>query len=1630
MTHSPTMKKPTCSLLFLFVTLVSFAQANLFTMQSRTDSRIEIQQVFTGNSILKPFTDAKPICGLAISGTIILHSDTSIVRVILSDDQNNEYLVLEANSLLTDSMSFSIEEYGEETALINNIIPSSLIVEVNDAIFIFQEITISRQDIYAKQAKGDLFREQVRQKIRIINENLENRNIPWIAGETSMAFLTYSEKKAYFGDKLPNLYGFEYYTGGIFVMPGVLETEKNTSIQNIKGLSDSPYVKEFSWRDVHGQNWVTPVKNQGGCGSCWAFAATGATELMVNLYYNRHLDLNLAEQQLVSCSGAGSCNGGWTYKAVQFIRDHGIAEEACFPYKASNISCSGMCSDPEETIKIGAFKNNLSRTIENYKKVVLSGAATIAILPWRHSIGLVGFKTLYAGDRVYVKSSTESRWVNIDSNSPLIGMTAWLIKNSWGTSWGSGGYAYVVTNMSDIYPNDPSLLAGAITSKQFSFNDIICTDNDGDGYYCWGSGTKPPHCPDCPDSPDGDDSDACFGPRDEYGNLQSFYAPEPYAGDKTIFEGEPVPDLTAVGEYIRWYSDYGLTDLVYEGASFATGHASRGIYTYYVTQTLSECQSPPKAVHLIILEGITPPTTEDVEVCHGDHRLLNATGENIRWYSDIALIHLIHEGNTYSPVVTETGIYDFYVTQTIEGIESPSATATYTIKQPPGPIDAEDKVFCSDEGLFMYAYGDSIKWYTKEFSDELYDARNGRTYKIVTIGGQVWMAENLDIGVQIQGSDESSDNGIIEKYYYNDDTSVGELYGGLYQWNEMMNYSHEEGAQGVCPDGWHIPTNDEWKILEMELGMSPDDVDVLGLRGTDQGLQLSSGGSSGFDALMAGKRQPDGSFFSLEYYVTYWNSSEYNRTISVFFDQIYASKSEFDPLENGYSVRCIMNDSKFVKEGKRLDVSDYETGEYTFRVTNTYEGCESDPDTVRLIIRDTPSTPIVDDFEFCMGKDVPILEAQGENIKWYPELPETTFIDERDNQEYKMVRIGNQVWMGQNLDYGVQIPGSQESANNGIIEKYYYNDDPVLGPELGGLYQWDELMNYSNVENTQGICPAGWDVPSNGDWIRLETELGMNQAEATIIDQRGTDQGTQLKAGGSSGFEALMAGKRSPDGSFGSLEYTTFWNSTGCNRTLSSNFDGIFASKSKYDTVTNGFSVRCIMNDSAFVSEGTHYYPEIDQPGIYQFSVTQTVEGCESDRAYCSVLISEKPLPPQGISLTICEGEGLDTIEVGGENISWYSDPGLDTLIRTGNHYLPDNLTPGTHLFYVTQSTIYCESDPALIELIIKPAPEEPLASDVSVCYGDTVPDLSALGEQIQWYGDPDLKELLHTGPEFATGMTDTGTYIYYITQTFQECESPVKEVDLKIIELPEAPFTNDIQICEGEEIPVLVGGGEGIRWYDSPDLIKVIYTGKEFMPLLEEPGSFNYFITQTVQGCEGPAHMVSVKIVEDPVIDLGEDTLILVDQSILLGPYPVEYQYLWSNTSTDPFYLVSGSLAGTGEHIISVQVSNSGCIYKDTIRITVQDNAGVFVNDPGEYIRVYPNPTSDIIYVQFERDISSEVRLELFESRGAIVQRIRTRDIQMIREHPFSIELRGTGIYYLIISIDENTYHYKVVKL
>jgi uncharacterized protein (TIGR02145 family)/prepilin-type N-terminal cleavage/methylation domain-containing protein len=180
----------------------------------------------------------------------------------------------------------------------------------------------------------------------------------------------------------------------------------------------------------------------------------------------------------------------------------------------------------------------------------------------------------------------------------------------------------------------------------------------------------------------------------------------------------------------------------------------------------------------------------------------------------------------------------------------------------------------------------------------------------LAIGSQLWAKTNLNVGTMVTGATAQTNNSTLEKYCYSNTESNCTTYGGLYQWDEAMQYVTTNGAQGICPAGSHIPSDNDWKILEVQLGITQAQADLDNTwRGTDQGTQLKSGGSSGLNMPLAGYRGTGGSFDYLSSYALLWSSSELSTSaLGRYLYSDYATVlRDIDGKYNGFSVRCLGN---------------------------------------------------------------------------------------------------------------------------------------------------------------------------------------------------------------------------------------------------------------------------------------------------------------------------------------------------------------------------------------------------------------------------------------------------------------------------------------------------------------------------------------------------------------------------------------------------------------------------------------------------------------------------------------------------------------------------------------------------
>jgi hypothetical protein len=236
----------------------------------------------------------------------------------------------------------------------------------------------------------------------------------------------------------------------------------------------------LDWNDYDGHDWVTGVRNQGQCGSCWDFGALGAFESSVLLALNQpDTELDLSEQFVLSCLddvGYGSsCNGGWGHDVYNFIRDYGVPLESCFPYEASHgIPCSGACNEYEEQLLyLGDFHEITGDwvDVEAINEALVEYGPVCTVF-WVYS----DFNAYTGGVYQHTYGGHEGghlvEIVGFDNN-----LQCWIVKNSWGGSWGEEGF-FRIAYESNCGFGSYTLAPQYFPPESVSLNRVIIDDDN------------------------------------------------------------------------------------------------------------------------------------------------------------------------------------------------------------------------------------------------------------------------------------------------------------------------------------------------------------------------------------------------------------------------------------------------------------------------------------------------------------------------------------------------------------------------------------------------------------------------------------------------------------------------------------------------------------------------------------------------------------------------------------------------------------------------------------------------------------------------------------------------------------------------------------------------------------------------------------------------------------------------------------------------------------------------------------------------------------------------------------------------------------------------------------------------
>ena len=454
-------------------------------------------------------------------------------------------------------------------------------------------------------------------------------------------------------------------------------------------------------------------------------------------------------------------------------------------------------------------------------------------------------------------------------------------------------------------------------------------------------------------------------------------------------------------------------------------------------------------------------------------------------------------------------------------------------------------------------------------ANTLKDLRDGKVYKTVKIGDQVWMAENLNY------SDSTKTASLKDKSWcYDNESDNCVKYGRLYTWAAAIDsvaLANDAKApldcgygksctlpakvQGVCPDGWHLPNYDEWVAMLTSVGWQSNENKVLksqsGWSGNGNGSD-----SSGFSALPAGYY--NGSFNHAGDEADFWSSfdhySDYAYKMTLDNNMKCDRGCINDERKNvGNSVRC-------VKDGIAVPAS------------SSSEVSSPSSSSVALV--------------------APCKTETEDNCEY------GTLTDSRDGQTYKTVTIGTQTWMAENLNYAyTDVPYSYAAYESDSTSWCFDNalDNCAM---YGRLYTWsvamdsvgvwstkgkgcgyDKTCNVDSAGSVRGICPEGWHLPTQTEWGTLFAAVGGMSTAGKMLK---STSGWTSNGNGTDGysFAALPADSRTAGGDYRNKGYfTNFWSSSEKDRgtvyTMSLTYY-VENADLTYRYKPEGLSVRCV----------------------------------------------------------------------------------------------------------------------------------------------------------------------------------------------------------------------------------------------------------------------------------------------------------------------------------------------------------------------------------------------------------------------------------------------------------------------
>ncbi len=395
------------------------------------------------------------------------------------------------------------------------------------------------------------------------------------------------------------------------------------------------------------------------------------------------------------------------------------------------------------------------------------------------------------------------------------------------------------------------------------------------------------------------------------------------------------------------------------------------------------------------------------------------------------------------------------------------------------------------------------------------------------------------------------------------------------------------------------------------------------------------------------------------------------------------------------------------------------------------------------------------------------------------------------------------------------------------------------------------------------------------------------------------------------------------------------------------------------------------------------------------YYVSQTVAGCESTRTSVAVTVNVTAAPTASAQ-TFCGTATVANLAATGTGLQWYT-------ALTGGTALVSTTALATGNYFVSQTIAGCESTRTSVAVTVN-VTAAPTASAQSFCNAGTVADLVASGAGLQWY-------TALTGGTALVNTTALATGNYFVSQTVAGCESTRTSVAVTV-NVTAAPTASAQTFCGTATVANLVATGTGLQWYTA-------LTGGTALVSTTALATGNYFVSQTVAGCESTRTSVAVTV---NVTNAPTGTAIqnFTTGQTLANFTVVGQNIIWYSSATGNTVLPSTTVLVSGTTYYVTQTVN-GC--QSIARLAV--TAGTDLRTPTfeiSNLRYYPNPVQDVLNVEYSEAIQG---VQMYNMLGQLVYNRNTNSAKVT----IDMASMATGNYIMQVTVNGITKNVKVIK-